>query len=270
MRHLRRILAHPALILMLATGVLTVRAAEPAGLPLKLTPETIEMRAFYSGAWLRIEGTIEAGSQVIVVVRGPEVEETFNVKGRVGPIWINSAKVHISGVPSLFQCFHSAPLDRLLSPQVLAPRQIGYEAIRKQMRIRPPQQDRDVVRTSFVTLKTEEHVYRNISNGVQMGQPTPAGVPFRVDFHWPRKAPPATYEVMVYECRDGVIVREAAASLKVVEVGFPAWMASVAREHASLYGGMAVIVAVLAGFGIDFLAVRLRRRLAGVPRSGER
>ena len=57
-------------------------------------------------------------------------------------------------------------------------------------------------------------------------------------------------------------MRDAAASLEVVEVGFPAWKASFAKEHTSLDGGMAVIVAMLTGFGIDFLVPRLRRRRA--------
>ncbi|MBZ5562497.1 MAG: TIGR02186 family protein [Acidobacteriia bacterium] len=249
-----------AVLLTLAAGLTPLCGEEPAGQPLKLTPETIQMGAFYSGMPLRIEGMVRPGSSVVVVVRGPDVEEVFNLKGRAGPIWINKSKVHISGAPSLFLCFHIAPLKETLSLSVLEKYQIGYEEIHKQMRIQPPEQDREVVRASFITLKTQENVYRNIRNGVQMGTATPAGVPYSVEFHWPRRAPPAAYEVKAYECRDHTVVSQTIASLKVVEVGFPAWMAWFARKHASLYGLMAVIVAMLAGFGIDLLASRLRRK----------
>jgi len=261
---MKRIMADTTVLITIAVGFLPLWAAAPAGLPLKLTPATIEMGVFYDGAPLRIEGTAEPGSNVVVVVRGPDVEEVFNVKGRVGPIWVNSGKVHISGVPSLFLCFHPTPLAELLSPEALAQHQIGYEVIRKQMLIQPPEQDRDVVRASFVTLKTQENVYRNIRNGVLMGKPTEAGVSYRVEFHWPRKAPPAAYEVRAYECRNGAVVRQTTASLKVVETGFPAWMAWFARQHASLYGGLAVLVALLTGFGIDFLVARFRRKRTAV------
>jgi hypothetical protein len=58
------------------------------------------------------------------------------------------------------------------------------------------------------------------------------------------------------------VVRQTTASLKVVEMGFPAWMASFAKKYTSLYGGLSVIVAMLTGFGIDFQVARLRRRRA--------
>ena len=257
---MRRVPPILAVLLALAAGLSPLCGEEPAGQPLKLTPETIQMGAFYSGMPLRIEGMVQPGSSVVVVVRGPDVEEVFNLKGRAGPIWINKGKVHISGAPSLFLCFHLGPLKETLSPSVLEEYQIGYEEIHKQMRIQPPEQDREEVRASFISLKTQENVYRNIRNGVQMGSATPGGIPFSVEFHWPRRAPPAAYEVKAYECRGHTVVSQTTASLKVVEVGFPAWMAWFARQHASLYGLMAVIVAMLAGFGIDLLASRFRRK----------
>ena len=59
-------------------------------------------------------------------------------------------------------------------------------------------------------------------------------------------------------------MREAAASLEIVEVVFPAWKASFAKEHTFLDRGMAVIVAMLTGFGIDFLVARFRRKRVAV------
>ncbi len=257
---MKRVLPILAALLTIAAGLTTPYGEAQTGAPLKLTPETIRMGAFYSGMPLRIEGTVQPDSSVVVVVRGPDIEEVFNLKGRAGPIWINKGKVHISGVPSLFLCFHTGPLKETLSPSVLEKYQIGYEEIHKQMRIQPADQDREVVRASFINLKTQENVYRNIRNGVQMGSATPAGIPFSVEFHWPRRAPPAVYEVKAYECRNHEVVGQTATSLQVVEVGFPAWMAWFARQHASMYGLMAVLVAMLAGFGIDLLVSRFRRK----------
>jgi uncharacterized protein (TIGR02186 family) len=241
------------------------RASGPS---VKLAPEVIRMGAFYSGEWMRISGTVAPGSKAIVVIRGPNTEEVFNRKARAGPIWINSGKVHISGVPSLFLCYSSEPVGKLLSPSEIDKRQLDVSAIERQMTVLPQEMDHPVIRTNFVTLKTEENVYRIISNGLKMGAPGEAGVPYSLDFHWPRKAPPAHYEVRVYECRDGRIVGRTGAPLEVVEVGFPAAMASLAAEHASLYGVIAVLVAVLIGFGIDFLAAGLRRRLRRGPPPG--
>jgi hypothetical protein len=48
--------------------------------------------------------------------------------------------------------------------------------------------------------------------------------------------------------------------LEVVEVGFPAHMTALASGRPWAYGLVAVLGAILAGFAIDALTVRLRRR----------
>ena len=86
---------------------------------------------------------------------------------------------------------------------------------------------------------------------------------FSLQFQWPKKAPPAEYEVTVYEVRDGAVIRGLAVPIEVVRTGFPAWLAAMAENRASLYGTVAVIIAAMAGFGIDFLTTRLFGRKRG-------
>jgi uncharacterized protein (TIGR02186 family) len=241
------------------------RAAQPT---VKLTPDVIRMGAFYSGEWMRISGTIEQGSKVVVVIRGSDTEEIFNKKGRVGPIWVNTGKVHISGVPSLFLCYSTEPVDKLLTRAEIEKRQLDDTSIERQMTVLPKELDLPIIRRDFVALKRQENIYRMIVDDLTIGAPTEAGVPYSLRFHWPRKAPPAHYEVRVYECRGGVIVGRVGAPLEVVKIGFPAAMAALATEHDSLYGIIAVLVAVIVGFGIDFLAAGLRRKLRRSPPDG--
>jgi hypothetical protein len=49
-----------------------------------------------------------------------------------------------------------------------------------------------------------------------------------------------------------------------VRTGFPAWIAELAENRASLYGVAAVLIGALAGFGIDFITTRVfgRKRRA--------
>ncbi len=250
---------------LLASSAGRARAAGPT---VKLTPEVIRMGAFYSGEWMRISGLASPGSKVIVVLRGPRTEEVFNRKGRVGPIWINVGKVHISGVPSLFLCYSSEPVERLLGRDEIERRQLDDSAIERQMIVTPKEMDHPDVRTNYIELKTEDNVYRVISNGLKMGASTPEGVPYSVQLHWPRRAPPARYEIRVYECRDGNLVGRTTAQLDVIKIGFPATMAALATSHPSAYGIGAVLIAALAGFGMDFLVSLLRRRWGG-PAAGK-
>lgn len=239
---------------------ITAQADDANGPTVKLTPDKILMATFYDGAQLRVEGMAAEGSQVIVVIKGPEVEEVFNKKGRVGPIWVNSGKVHISGVPSLFLSFSPKPVEELLSREAIDQYQLDETAIRSQMKVEPPQQDHDKIRANYLSLKTQQGIYRVISDGVKMGAPIQGGVPYILDLHWPKKAPPAAYVVHVYECRDDQVLRQSTVPLSVEEVGFPAKMAYLAKDRAVLYGILAVIVAMIAGFGIDFLASLLGKK----------
>ncbi len=81
--------------------------------------------------------------------------------------------------------------------------------------------------------------------------------PFSLAFRWPKKAPPGNYEVRVYEVVGGAVVRDASVPFSVVRTGFPAWLSALAENRAPLYGATAVLVAVLAGFGIDLLTTRI-------------
>lgn len=233
-------------------------SADGADAGLKVTPARIEMGAFYSGVQVRVEGTVQPGSKVVLVVRGANVEEVFNKKGRVGPIWVNSGKVHISGVPSLFLCFSAEPVQSFLGRDVIEKYQLDFDAIRKQMRIEPRQDAPQAIQANYLTLKTQESRYQVAANAVTFGTEGANGIPFKVEIPWSKTIVAGAYMVRAYECRGGAVLREFSVPLEMVEVGFPAFMAGMNKNHPTFYGILAVLIAMMAGFGIDFLAARLR------------
>ncbi len=227
--------------------------------PLLVSPEKVEIGMFYSGVTVRAEGTAGADSQVVLVVRGPDHEETFNRKVRAGPIWISSGHVKISGVPSLFLSFSSGPVRSLLSDEVISRHSLDLQAIRNHMVLEASDADADeaAMRDSYLDLKTQRGTYQVHDNAALLEDPAGAEIPFSVELSWPRIAPPATYAVTAYECRDGAVVRIHRAQLEVVKVGLPDEIYAFAMHEAPKYGAISVLIAVLAGFGIDFLAARI-------------
>jgi uncharacterized protein (TIGR02186 family) len=236
---------------------------------LKLSPETIEMGAFYNGAPIRMEGTVPSGSQVMVIIRGVSKDELFNKKGRVGPIWINTDKVHVTGTPSLFLRFSSADVHSFLDRQTIDAYELDELSVKHRMHIRtkhgePDPQYRELIENSYLTLKKKNGSYRRVADRVQITEST-GKAHFSLKFNWPKEAPPGSYQVEVYACRGGAIVARTGAALRLVEVGFPAFMASLAHQHPYWYGVLAVLMAVIAGFGIDAIASRLRGVKKPVP-----
>ena len=268
MTHAARILLWIPAVIISAAGLVSAPGMAPGKRSLEVTPEPVNMGAFYSGVRMRIGGAAEAGAKVVVVVRGGDKEETFNKKVRAGPIWISSGKVHISGAPSLFLSFSPEPVSAFLDTAVIQEYQLDEAAIKNQMHIDAggDEVDEDVMRDNYLALKIEQGIYQVVNGGITWGTPEGSLVPYSVEFDWPKTAPPAVYEVKAYECRDGKVVRETSAPLNVVKVGFPVEISRLAMEKSPQYGMIAVLMAVMAGFGIDFLVSRLFGRKRRVVR----
>lgn len=242
------------LFLATAVGCALASGADNPGsrLSLKVTPPSIGMGLFYTGANVRIEGFVGAGSKVVVVVRGRQQAETFNRKVKKGPIWINSGKVAVSGVPSLFLRFTDGMLRESLGREAIDRYQLDQASIQRQMELHPDH-DHDVMVASWLSLKAHDGTYALVRDGVRMGPPQGDLVPFTIQFRWPRKAPPGQYKVSAYEYRDRAVVGWSELPLPVERMGFPAWMAAMVKERSLMYGVMAVLVAAVTGFGIDLL-----------------
>jgi hypothetical protein len=257
----------------------------------KVSPEAIQMGAFYNGAKMRIEGTAPSGSQVLVIIRGEEHDELFNKKGRVGPIWVNTDRIHVAFTPSLFLSFSGADATALLDPSSIEAYQLDEQAIKNRLASRshckcdttvrhhtrsgaiakcagvePDPQYRELIRSYYLALKSRQGRYQTHLNAVRMVNATADDSRYSLDFDWPRSAPPDSYQVEVYACKNRSVVARTTAQLRVVEVGFPEQMATLAGGHPTVYGLIAVLAAVLAGFTIDALTVRLRRSSGGNPR----
>lgn len=225
-----------------------------------ITPGVIEMGAFYNGAQMKIEGTTDAGSDVVIAIRGADAVEEFNKKGRAGPIWVTAGKVRISGVPSLLLLFSSKDVRAFVAADAIEKHQLDREAVRNQMRIEPESPDHEIIRTNYLTLKEQQGIHQVWNDAIKIGPQEGERVPYSLEFVWPKKAPPASYSVTAYKIRDGNVEGSTSTILEVVEVGFPARMAYLAKERVYIYGAMSVIVALLAGFGIDFLASKLGKK----------
>jgi hypothetical protein len=263
---------------------ISLAAGTPGAFPatVKVTPPVVEMGTFYGGTKLRVEGTVASGSKVVVIVRGKDVTELFNRVGRVGPVWINTGKVSVSGVPSLLLVFSSEPVCDCLCRRAMDDCMCDFEAIKKQVRIKPEQEAADSIAEDFLKLKVRQGNYQMSGGGVRVGSaaqalgaasslvmaseaaevtPSTDGTePYSLEFTWPKSASVGTYEIRVHACRDGEVKESTMVPLKVLEVGFPVMITSLARGHASAYGVASIIIAMLAGFGIDFVTSRIFKR----------
>jgi len=254
-RILRLLLTTATAALVTAGGAAQVD--EPAAGRLSLAPDRIEIGMFYEGAEVRVEGEAPPDTDIVVVIRGPETEESFNKKVRAGPIWINSGQVHISGAPSVFLSYSSKPLDSFLPAETILRYQLTPEAAKRHMDLDAGGDviDEDVIADNFITMKAGVNTYQ-VHNSGETALTVDDGR-FTLDLAWPKTARPAVYEVSAYSFRDGEAIQTSTAGFEVVSAGAPAQIHDFAMNKSAQYGLLAVLLAVIAGFGIDFIVSRV-------------
>ena len=125
-----------AMALLAPAGLHGAPASSPPAPSIELSPQSVQMGAFYAGARVRIEGTTPPGTDVVVVIRGAEEAELFNRKARVGPVWVNVDRVHVTRVPSLFIRLGGGDVRSLLDPAGVEAYQLDDSAIEKRMSCR--------------------------------------------------------------------------------------------------------------------------------------
>ena len=208
--------------------------------------------------------------------------------GRAGPIWVNKGKVQVSGVPSVCLVYSSCPVCNCLCRAELDRCELDAEALKKSIKVKPQHTGGEPIADDFLKLKMRQGKYLLEGGGVKIGEPVPAAaaampqapfqpekasveeveerpgsVPYSLEFIWPKTASPGTYEVRVYACRGHMAQESMMIPLRVQEVGSPAVIASMARQRPAAYGVICIVVAMLAGFGIDFVVSRIfKKKLA--------
>jgi hypothetical protein len=267
------------LTLVIGVGLYFVCASATEMAPPTLSPQTVAMGTFYNGVRVQVEGTAPADSNILVVVRGAEKDEFFNRKGRVGVIWLNVDRIHIQRAPSVFLRFSSADVNSLLDRASLNQYELDESAIKNRLHClchckcnlagahtqasgahdsQPDPAYAELLRTNFLRLKEREGSYRMFPGAVSLSNLAGSGTKYALNFLWPRKAAPGNYDVEVYACCNGKVIARSVGTLQVAEVGFPAYMASLSSERPWLYGAIAVLVAMVAGFGTDALTTWIR------------
>ncbi len=141
----------------------------------RIAPSRVEIGATYSGAVVRVTGEVATGSGVVVVIRGAAVEETLNTKGRFGPIWINTGRIHVGRVPSVFLSFTSAPIDALLTRNAVDGEQLDLTAVEQQAAIVPASDATPRIRREYLVLKTGDGLYASRDRAVTLA-PAPGGL----------------------------------------------------------------------------------------------
>lgn len=211
-----------------------------------LSDHQIEITTGFDGAELLLFGHDSGEAEVMVIVRGPDAPVAVRRKERVAGIWVNGQEVVFPSAPSFFfvgvtdGLRDEDGLDKILEQTGLGVRYLS-----------PPTADRDLslavaeeYRDALVTLRARSSLYSTTAGAIAKRDD---GL-FRIRIPFPAATPTGEYAVTVYHIVDGWPVSGDTTPLQVKKVGFGAFIYDIAHREPLLYGLIAILAALGAGW----------------------
>ena len=219
--------------------------AEP--LVADLSESVVRITTGFTGTKVLLFGAKEGDGEIVVVVQGPRHSITVRRKSRVAGIWINRAKVEFVDVPSFYQVLSSEPLEQWLPLRTRDQYQIGVEYLKIE-----PKGDVGPAQASRFRDALIRNMQRVDRYGTLAGKVTVLGDQlFRADLYLPSNLPTGFYNVEVLLVDDGDVRSIQSTPLLVTKSGIGAQVFDMAYSYPALYGIIAIVIAVLAGFAAN-------------------
>jgi uncharacterized protein (TIGR02186 family) len=234
----------------LATAWLLLALSSPARatsdvLVVDLSQETVAITTGFAGTDVLLFGAIEGKGDVVVIVRGPDHPVVMRRKSRVLGVWVNTAKMTFERAPSFYAIASSRPLAEIAQETVLAREQMGLDHLRLDLPRAKASEN--------VAAEWRAGLIRNHQRlGLYRSEIRPITVQFdrlfRAGLTLPANVSTGKYQVQVYLLRDGRVVSARSRGLDVERIGTEAVIYDFAHQSAPLYGLIAILVALMAGW----------------------
>jgi uncharacterized protein (TIGR02186 family) len=232
--------------ILLALFALLVLAPQTRAQPLvaDLSSHFIAITTGFAGTELLLFGATEGEGDVVVVVRGPDGETSVRRKARVAGIWINRDEMRFAGTPTFYRVAASRPLAEFVPAALRQRHQIGAEYLRL-----APQREADAgevaaFRAGLIRNKEAQKLYDPEVGRVSFLGPRL----FRTRILFPANVPTGNYSVEVLLVRGGQVIAAQTTPMFVNKVGVGADIYEFAHDYAAIYGLIAVVFAVFAGW----------------------
>ncbi len=231
----------------------TFLSSQALALTCKVTPGKIPISLGYHGTKVTINGEGLNTEDVIIQIYSPPSEEHLKYKGKAGGIfWMKLGTMVFENVPKVYLVYSTKDTHELLSPETCEELSIGFDSLKKKAVIKSKLKnlDRDKWLKEFMKFKKVEHLYLEQSGIVTVD---PATHTYRVEIDWPFEAPPGEYIVEVFAIKDGKVMDKAQAKIRDERVGIEELLSHMAFEKPAVYGIIAIVVAIIAGFGVGMV-----------------
>ena len=243
-----------ALIALIALALALARPAPAAELVTDLSQHLIAITSSFQGTNLLLFGSVqespaanlvaEGTADIVVVVRGPVQPAVVRQKSRVAGIWVNRDSLTFDSVPGYYAVLSNRPLDEIASASVLGRNRIGLQHLDFRLRGGAQREDAGDFRDAIIRARIRANLFVQDEGAVAFL----GGTLFRTDVYFPANVPVGNYSAEIFLLRDGRMISAQTSPLFIDKSGIERRIYQLAHTRPAIYGALAVIMAVLAGW----------------------
>lgn len=217
-------------------------------LDVDLSKPEVELTTSFDGAQLLFFGVHTPGTDVIVVVRGPEKDTPVRRKERIAGIWVNSDEVMFKKVPTFYSAASTRPPEEILDAETLRKFEIGVE----NLNLVPGNAIYSMDDITVFSAGLLRNMQRIELFSAKIGEIKKVGKQlFRTNLWFPSNVNVGGYIVTTHLVMDGKITETKVTNILVHKTGIEAGIYNFAHDHALLYGLLAVLIAVVSGWSAN-------------------
>jgi len=221
-----------------------VGAAQGPPLVADLSDHLIAISAGFTGTRVVMFGATDGVGDVVMMVRGPASEVIVRRKERIAGIWVNRAEMAFAAVPSYYAVAASRNIDDFADPAVRVRQEIGLDSLKLVPAVEAVEQVAETFRAALIRNKQRRGLY-----GTEVGKISFLGQNlFRTEIDFPANVPTGSYLVEVLLIREGEVVGAQTTPLIISKIGLGAELFDFAHAYSAVYGVVAILGALLAGW----------------------
>lgn len=234
-------------LVLIVSGLISIPKTLANGLAADVSDRLIAITTAFVGGDVVVFGAIdEAKGDIVITMQGPRLPQTVRRKSRIAGIWVNRDRISFDDIPSFFAIAATRPLDEITSSSVRSQFSLGVDYL-TMTPIDAANYEAEEVQAfadALVRNKQKAGLYTEMPLSVTF----PGPKLFRTTFSFPANVPPGSYQIEVFRFVDGRVTGAQRSGLQISKVGLEADVYDFANQRSALYGIVAIIIAVAAGW----------------------
>lgn len=214
----------------------------------------IELRHTFKGQELLLFGAIPEGARleqaqfdVVIIITGEARTHEVWKKERTLGFWINSSPLIFENVPEYYALASTRLLPEVAPAALLDRLSLGIE--RQRFAVEGNLAGHGEYVNGIIHFKEGEGLYQVATEEM----PIQSGVLFRASFFFPANVPSGSYTASAYLFQDGLFIGRTDKAIKIDKAGFERDIYLLAHDQPALYGILAILIALLAGWLASFI-----------------